>query len=224
MLQIAMTTMLQHGPHNDGMHMCRVYRQLCRACHLHESSPSKLFITHKAWTRARSAVKRGVPEQFFSKASGSNHMCAARVLKNDTYKPADFFFAAAICLFNRGLLGGIMERRYKKSLSIIQDWHVDAVKLAAHVGLCKKGDASKSHMGQMSRLLQACNGNAVMVQDVEGIQSQTLAKVPCIIENPTGEVAWRASYLASPTLAILLTNTVSANRVLYSVCTQYIKF
>ena len=48
----------------------------------------------------------------------------------------------------------------------------------------------------MGRLLEACNGKAVMVQDVEGVQSQTLAKVPCVIENPTGEVAWCATYIA----------------------------
>ena len=73
-------------------------------------------------------------------------MCAARVLKNDTYKPADFFFAAAICLFNRGLLGGKLERRYKKSSAIIHDWHADAIKLAAHVGLCKKVYASNVYV------------------------------------------------------------------------------
>ena len=123
-------------------------------------------------------------------------MCAARVLKNDTYKPADFFFAAAICLFNRGLLGGKLERRYKKSSAIIHDWHADAIKLAAHVGLCKKVYASKSHRVQMGHLLQTCTSNAVMVQDVEGIQAQALAKVPCVIENPTGKVAHHATYLA----------------------------
>jgi hypothetical protein len=42
-------------------YLLRVYRALCHACHLHESMPSALFLTHKALGHARKNLKRNVP-------------------------------------------------------------------------------------------------------------------------------------------------------------------
>lgn len=46
-------------------YLLRVYRTLCHACHLHESSPSALFLTQKVLIKARTNMKRNVPKGAF---------------------------------------------------------------------------------------------------------------------------------------------------------------
>ena len=111
-------------------YLLRVYRTLCFVCHLDECTPSCLYLTHHALTHAQKNLKRDVPPQ-------CRKLAQARVVsaKNTTPGPSDFFWAAVVCLVERGLVCGDIARRYKKSKHMIQDWHAHSLKFAAMVGL-----------------------------------------------------------------------------------------
>ena len=48
-------------------YLLRVYRALCFTCHLHESLPSALFLTHSALSHARTNMKRNTPSGTFAR-------------------------------------------------------------------------------------------------------------------------------------------------------------
>ena len=173
----------------DAFMACRVYRALCFACHLQESSPSKLFLTHKALNHAKGLLKRGLPKGFLSLAKGTRkqlarkHVCEQRVRGKDTYHASDFFFAAAVSLVLRGVLDGAgLARHYKKSASMIGDWYEHAAQLAAQVGLCGEGGASKSSMQKLCGQLQPTKGSLMAAGGID-----VPLNVPSVVENPTGE-------------------------------------
>ena len=55
-------------------YLLNVYRALCFTCHLHESLPSALYLSHTALGRARENMKRKVPPgAFMCIALGGGH-------------------------------------------------------------------------------------------------------------------------------------------------------
>ena len=78
-------------------YLLRVYRALCLACHLDQSSPSQLHLTHGVILKARITMKRGVPEFFFSLARKTHHMCKERKENTDSYHTRCAFCVTPMC-------------------------------------------------------------------------------------------------------------------------------
>lgn len=92
--------------------------------------------------------------------------------------PSDFFWAAIICLVERGLVCGDIARHFKKSTTVLKDWHAHSLQLAAAVGLRASNVARTTLKDVHAALIRGPHC-------VEAIDTVP-ANICCCVENPTG--------------------------------------
>ena len=88
--------------------------------------------------------------------------------KKGKHGPGDFFWAAIVCLVERGLVRGTIARRFKRTLTMIKNWHAHSLQFAATTGL-RSSNVSLATVKEVGNVLQSgphCPPNDAIPLDI----------------------------------------------------------